>query len=366
VTFINCSRAPAWKRGADSGDVAQAYNRPCWGRQGGFGVFPFGGHAEGHAEIFRICGFFREAVGETESRLDGDRFQFYDFGKDMKKFSPGLAGVLTLLFLATRPVGAAESARSPTIVLISGEYEYKSAETLPVFKRYLETNYAFHCVYLERTQGEEIPGLDALDTADLVILFIRRMTLPEEQLGRIRNYVNSGRPLIGLRTASHAFENWKEWDPDVLGGNYHMHYDDKLVATIKTVSEASEDPILKGVGKEFIAGGSLYRNAPLPPSSTVLLTGSVTNQPPEPVAWTHRYKGARVFYTSLGHPKDFENPSFRRLVVNAIFWALNRPAHDASVYKQKPEGGKRLKGINLQPSRHFAPDVRHVPLTRAR
>src|SRR6266540_2496534 len=284
----------------------------------------------------------------------------------MKKFLVNLLRLPSLLLVAVQSAGAAESARTPSIVLISGEYEYDSARTLPAFKEYLATNYGFNCIYLERTKGEEIPGLDALEKADLAIIFIRRMTLPEEQLGKIKKFVDSGKPLIGLRTASHAFENWKEWDRDVLGGNYHNHYTDKLVATIKTVSEASEDPILKGVGKEFIAGGSLYRNAPLPPSSTVLLTGSVTNQPPEPVAWTHRYKASRVFYTSLGHPKDFENPSFRRLVVNAIFWALNRPAHDASVYKQKPEGGKRLKGINLQPSRHFAPDVRHVPLTRAR
>ena len=247
----------------------------------------------------------------------------------MKNFSLTLAGCLAISFLTIPINSMAAAAVQPTIVLISGEYEYKSAETLPVFKRYLETNYGFNCVYLERTKGEDIPGLDALDTADLAVLFVRRMTLPEEQLGRIRKYLNSGRPLIGLRTASHAFENWKEWDHDVLGGNYHNHSSDKLAVTIRKVPEAAEHPILKGVEREFVAGGSLYLNAPLPPSSTVLLMGSVTNQPPEPVAWTHSYKGARIFYTSLGHPNDFENPSFRRLMVNAIFWTLNRPAAEA-------------------------------------
>jgi type 1 glutamine amidotransferase len=68
----------------------------------------------------------------------------------------------------------------------------------------------------------------------------------------------------------------------------------------------------------------LYRNAPLPASSAVLLMGSVTNFPPEPVTWTHSYKGTRIFYTSLGHPKDFENASFRQMLVNAIYWTLNR------------------------------------------
>jgi type 1 glutamine amidotransferase len=243
----------------------------------------------------------------------------------MKTLSRESAFCLAILCLALQTAAAAESARQQVIVLISGEYEYDSARTLPAFKQHLATNYGFNCIYLERTKSEEIPGLDALEKADLAIIFVRRMTLPEEQLGKIRKFIASGKPVIGLRTASHAFENWKEWDHDVLGGNYHNHYGNQLTAAIKVRTEAADHPILKGVENGFTAGGSLYLNAPLPPSSTVLLMGSVTNRPPEPVAWTHEYKGARIFYTSLGHPKDFENRSFRRLLVNAIYWALNRP-----------------------------------------
>src|SRR5438045_8277372 len=243
----------------------------------------------------------------------------------MNALSRESAVCLALLLVAIQIAGAAESARQPVIVLISGEYEYDSARTLPAFKQYQATNYGFNCIYLERTKGEEIPGLDALEKAEMTIIFVRRMTLPEEMLGKIRKFIDLGKPLIGLRTASHAFENWKEWDRDVLGGNYHNHYGNNLTAAIKVRPEAADHPILKGVEKEFAAGGSLYLNTPLPPSSTVLLMGSVTNQPTEPVAWTHDYKGARIFYTSLGHPKDFENRSFRRLLVNAIHWAFNRP-----------------------------------------
>src|SRR5881396_996333 len=244
----------------------------------------------------------------------------------MRKFFIEQVGFPALLLVVIQTGGAAESARQQTIVLISGEYEYDSARTLPVFKQYLATNYGFNCIYLERSKGEEIPGLDALEKADLAIIFVRRMTLSEEQLGKIKKFIDSGKPLIGLRTASHAFENWKEWDRDVLGGNYHNHYGNNLTAAIKVRPEAADHPILKGVEKEFAAGGSLYLNTPLPPSSTVLLMGSVTNQPTEPVAWTHDYKGVRIFYTSLGHPKDFENRSVRRLLVNAIYWTLNRPS----------------------------------------
>jgi type 1 glutamine amidotransferase len=220
--------------------------------------------------------------------------------------------------------GFAQPAKKPTIVLISGEYEYASTNTFPAFKQFLESNYALKCVYLER-KGEQIPGLEALKDADLSIFFIRRMTLPEEQLSRIKEYVNSGKPVIGLRTASHAFENWKEWDNVVLGGNYHNHHGNALVATARINPEAASHPILKNVPKEFETGGSLYKTSPLAKGTTLLLMGSITNQPPEPMAWTHTYKSSRVFYTSLGHPKDFDHPAFRTMLVNAVFWALDQP-----------------------------------------
>ena len=230
---------------------------------------------------------------------------------------------VTSLLLAAFAAFAAP-AKKPTIVLISGEYEYTSTNTLPAFKQFLESNYALKCVYLER-KGEQIPGLEALKNADLSLFFIRRMTLPEEQLSMIKDYVNSGKPVIGLRTASHAFENWKEWDNLVLGGNYHNHHGNALVATARINPEAASHPILKNVAKEFEPAGSLYKTSPLAKNTTLLLVGSITNQPPEPMAWTHNYKGARVFYTSLGHPKDFDHPAFRTMLVNAIFWALDQP-----------------------------------------
>ena len=223
------------------------------------------------------------------------------------------------------PLYGADDHRA-TIVLISNEAEYQSTNTLPAFKHYLETNFTLNCVYLQGKATNDIPGLEALEKADLLVLFARRMTLPPEQLDKFQKYFNSGRPLIGLRTASHAFQNWLAFDHEVLGGNYHNHHGDRLTATAKKNPDAANHPILKNVADEFVTSGSLYKTSPLAPGTTLLMIGTVPDQTPEPVAWTYTYKGARVFYTSLGHPKDFENTSFRQMLVNAIFWGLGRPA----------------------------------------
>lgn len=254
-----------------------------------------------------------------------------------------------LCLMATCLLGTsahAAPAKAPTIVLISGEYEYKSAETLPVLKTRLETALGAKCIYLQRKPGtnvHDLPGLEALDNADLAIFFIRRMVLPEDQLARVKKYAASGRPILGLRTASHAFENWKEWDREVLGGNYQNHHNNKLTTTIRVLPEAATHPILKGVAKEFASPGSLYRNSPLPPGSKILLMGTVEGKPAEPVAWTHSYHGSPVFYTSLGHPDEFGTGNFDRLVLNAVQWALAQPVQKAAApSKPEPSGSRRV------------------------
>lgn len=244
-----------------------------------------------------------------------------------------MRAIALLLLFSLSPVWTAIwAAEKPKIVFISGEYEYHSRETLPVFAAELQKNFAVETIVLKRPDDqklETIPGLDALESADLAIFFIRRMTLPEEELNRIRKYVNSGKPLIGLRTASHSFQNWKEFDRDVLGGNYGNHYGNQLKTTVGIIPEAKEHPILKGFSP-FVSDGSLYRNTPLQPGSKPLLLGNVEGKAPEPIAWTHEYKGARVFYTSLGHPSDFKEESFQKLLRNAIEWSLAKPLERSS------------------------------------
>jgi len=240
-----------------------------------------------------------------------------------RSITRSFAALAVCFFAAT-----AHAATQPTIVLISGEDEYKSAETLPAFAKFLETNHACKTIYLRReSKPDTIAGLDALERADLLILYARRMTLPDDQLKKFQNYFASGKPVIGLRTASHAFQNWLVFDKQVLGGNYQNHYGKDLLPKIAVHPAAREHSILRGVPGAFTSAGSLYRNTPLSANTTLLLTGAIRDQEVErmePVAWTHDDRGARIFYTSLGHAKDFEEESFRRLLVNAIQWALNQ------------------------------------------
>jgi type 1 glutamine amidotransferase len=251
----------------------------------------------------------------SETRL------FVDFLLD---HSSSMRGIFFILLLSLCPIGAAEK---PKIVFLAGEYEYDSRKSLPVFAAELEKDFAVETVVLQRPEDpkvETIPGLKALDSADLAVFFIRRMTLPEAELDRIRKYVDSGKPIIGLRTASHSFQNWKNFDHDVLGGNYQNHYGSKVKTAISVIAETRNHPILKGFSP-FLSDGSLYRNTPLQPNAKPLLLGTIEGQAPEPIAWTHQYKNARVFYTSLGHPNDFKQESFNTLLRNAIEWALEKP-----------------------------------------
>ena len=228
----------------------------------------------------------------------------------------------------------------PHIVFISAESEYKAAETLPDFAQKLQMEYGLSCQVLQAGTDEQskernyICGMESLVDADLAVVFARRRAFPARQMQHLHDYLDGGKPLLALRTASHAFDTrgstppghveWREFDRDVLGGNYTGHYASGPQTTV-TATAAQDHPILSGVKTPFVSNGSLYETSPLAGSAQLLLTGSIPGQKPEPVAWTNMYKQARIFYTSLGHPDDFGNPQFRRLLINAVFWAMDKP-----------------------------------------
>jgi type 1 glutamine amidotransferase len=223
----------------------------------------------------------------------------------------------------------------PRIVIAISEPEYQTDKTLPVFAaETLETQLGYDCAVLQGDpQKHQRPGLsEALDDADLVLISIRRQALPAGHLAAIRRHLAAGKALIGIRTASHAFDSrgkggegtdqWPKFDPEVLGGNYTGHFGQTDAPQVTLAESASGHPILKDVTLPFTSGGSLYRTRPLAKSATSLLMGKIAKAEPEPVAWTNTYGGSRIFYTSLGHESDFKDASFVRLLANAVEWCL--------------------------------------------
>ncbi len=227
----------------------------------------------------------------------------------------------------------------PHLVIVMAEDEYDTKTTLPKFaQQRLQKDFRISYVHGSETKRNDIPGLEVLDEADALLVSIRRRVLPRRQMQAFRRFVASGKPVIGIRTASHAFslrnqeppqgyEDWPSFDADVWGGNYHNHHGNKKTSTIYHAPGASGHEILIGVEKTFPQTWSLYKTSPLKPNTKLLLLGKLDEEeaPAEPVAWTfHRADGGRSFYTSLGHVKDFERKSFPNLLENGIRWAVGK------------------------------------------
>ncbi len=223
-------------------------------------------------------------------------------------------------------VTSSQTTRPPHVVVTICEDEYRAKETLPPLMRTLADRLGAQCTVLIGNDAKtDIPGLDALETADVLVMFLRRTTLPAEQLDKFKAYFQRGGHVLALRTSSHAFQNWLEFDQLVLGGNYHGHYGrDALPTTVTVAAGAADHPIIRGVPGRFLSRGTLYKAGPLASDCRVLLEGRARDYPAEPVAWLRRHNGGLVFYTSLGHPDDFRSPAFRRLIANALSYLIAR------------------------------------------
>ena len=222
------------------------------------------------------------------------------------------------------------------VVFLIGEREYETKATLPVFARdVLEADLGLRTTILhaDPENRNRVPGIEAVRKADLLFLSMRRRALPTADMQLVREYLKSGKPLVGIRTANHAFhmrgknpagyDEWVEFDAEVIGGHYTGHHGKGPPNTITVSPGADRHPILRGVHSlPFSSDESLYQNAPLSSKATPILVGSIRGQPTEPVAWTHRYGNARVFYVALGGPGDFQKRAFVTLLSNAVLWAL--------------------------------------------
>ena len=281
--------------------------------------------------------------------------------------------VLPLTALAADPPVVLEGKDGPGkgkhIVLISGDQEYRSEETIPQLAKILANRHGFKCTVLFTLDKDgtinptvnNIPGLKALKTADLIIIFTRFLNLPDDQMQHIVDYLATGKPVIGLRTATHAFNIPKEskfarysfnsaapdykqgFGKQVLGETWVNHHGahGKEGTRGRFAKGQDHHPILKGIKDGEIFGTTdVYTvNLPLAGDSTTIVLGEVTatlkpdspavegkkNDPMMPVAWVKSYKGeqtGRVFTTTMGASQDLAFEATRRMIVNACFWAV--------------------------------------------
>jgi type 1 glutamine amidotransferase len=230
--------------------------------------------------------------------------------------------IVSLLISAARGAERPANADRPLrIAMYSGAAEYKSDQSLARLKEWLEKDERAKCTLNLAADDQDLPGLDQLETSDVAVIFTRRIKLPPEKLAKVRKYMDSGKPVVGIRTASHAIQTWLEFDHEVLGGDYTGHAADKI-ARMSISPEAKDHSVLAGV-QPFTTTGKLYTNAHPAKDITVLLTAT-TDDNTQPVAWVRTradHHDQRIFYTSLGTPEDFQNVNFRRLLTNAVFWA---------------------------------------------
>lgn len=226
--------------------------------------------------------------------------------------------------------------RRPHLALLVAEDEYKTEESLPKFAaQYLGRDYRVSFVFGSDADRHDIPGIEVLDNADALLVSVRRRPLPAAQLDHVRKFVAAGKPVIGIRTASHAFApsrgkplgagiaQWADFDQVVFGGNYTNHHANDSLPAVTAISGSERHPLLAGVKLDkYVSPGSLYKVSPLLPGTQVVLSGTVPDYPSEPVAWTRvRADGGRSFYTSLGHVGDFAQEAFCRSLFNGINWA---------------------------------------------
>jgi mono/diheme cytochrome c family protein/glucose/arabinose dehydrogenase len=300
------------------------------------------------------------------------------------------------LEIAANPGGIG---KGKTVVLVAGDEEYRTEETMPMLAKILAKTHGFNCVvlfstdekagYIDPNNQKNIRGTEALDNADLMIIGTRFRQLPESQLAPFVRYLNAGKPVIGIRTATHAFSGgaktgefkWAEFGLKILGEKWVAHHGAHKKEGTRSVFETEnlKHPVLRGV-EEIFGTTDVYTVKNLDLSkATVLLRGQVTeslhdrsypvkgpkNDPMQALAWLFEYttvdgKGTgKSFCTTMGASVDFADEDLRRLIVNASLHLLGlevpAKADVAFIDPFKPTMYAALKSdhykqINLKPS----------------
>jgi hypothetical protein len=267
--------------------------------------------------------------------------------------------------------GAAGPGQGKHIVFLSGDEEYRSEEGLPMLARILAIHHGFKCTVLfsinpadgtiDPNTRNNIPGMEALDTADLCVVLLRFRELPDSQMKHFVDYLNAGKPIVALRTSTHAFAydknqqspyakfDWrsKEWPggfgQQVLGDTWINHHGAHGKESTRGIINPAlkNHRLLRGV-TDIWGPTDVYGIVHLPTDAKVLVHGQVLagmkpsdppvagkkNDPMMPLAWLRNYTGqsgktSMIFATTMGASVDLESEGLRRLLVNACYWVLD-------------------------------------------
>ena len=288
------------------------------------------------------------------------------------------------------------------IVFVTGDEEYRSEEVGPMLAKILAVRHGFDCTVLfalnpadgtiDPLNQTNVVGLKALQDADMMVLFTRFRELPDDQMKYFVDFVNAGKAILGIRTATHAFSidrnkksayaNYdyrsKEWPggfgQQVLGDTWVNHHGNHGVESTRGIiaDQSKQHPILKGV-EDIWGPTDVYQIAHLPKDAQVLVWGQVLkgmkptdepvvgpkNNPMMPIIWIRNYTGAsgkssRIICSTIGAAVDFQSEGLRRTLVNACYWGVGledkTPAQSnvdfVGEYKPSYFGyGKFVKGI---------------------
>ena len=259
--------------------------------------------------------------------------------------------------------------KGKNIVLIAGDEEYRSEDSMPMLGKILSQKHGYNCTVLfsispdgviDPNAGISLSNPDALDSADAIVMLIRFRKWPDDVMKRFDAAMDRGVPVIGLRTSTHAFQlpptsgykSYNQFGKEVLGEKWVSHWGKHKSEATRGVIEAANasDPILRGVADVF-GDSDVYEAAP-PADAKILLRGQVLagmkptdgpaeytkkradgkeqpiNEPMMPIAWTRVVKtksgkDQKIFCNTMGAATDLASEDLRRMVVNSVYWALD-------------------------------------------
>jgi hypothetical protein len=261
------------------------------------------------------------------------------------------------------------------VVFLTGDEEYRSEEGLPMLAKILSQRHGFKATVLfsvdpdgtiNPKNGKSLSNAGAIDTADAIVMLLRFRAWPDEDMARFEKFLLAGKPIVALRTSTHAFNGlakgsrWETWNYNnsggfgkrVLGETWLTHWGRHKVEATRGAIEPSQqsNPLVRGVADVF-GDTDVYEAYP-PADATILVRGLVlktlahdaepadyrkprstdkqeqgVNDPPMAVAWTRLHKNEsgttnRILTTTMGSATDLESEGLRRLIVNGVYWGL--------------------------------------------